>query len=44
MKTTLSIENNDNLLLCRPDELDDRGMVDDDGVPPGVDNEVRGND
>lgn len=35
-----------NLLLNRPEVLDDRGIVvEDDGVPPpGVDSEVRGSD
>ena len=33
------------LLLCLPDVLDDRGMVvDDDGVPLGVEDVLRGND
>ena len=34
------------LLLGRPDELDDRGMVvdDDDGVLPDVDDVLRGSD
>ena len=37
---------NYNLLLNRPEVLDDRGIVvEDDGVtPPGVDSEVRGSD
>lgn len=35
-----------NLLLCRPDALDVRGMVvdDDDGVPLGVEDVLRGSD